>query len=169
MTWELRPLPAMLVLGVLILTDGSSMVPDAVADGFTFTAAVAQVKDGDTIVVFRNKNRIVVNLPSVDAPELDQPFGLEAKRFTAKLVKGKVVILKTYEAGNPLYAEVWFDKNRNLGRELIRAGLAWPKIQDQFSEMGQMQSMAKAAKVGLWEDEDPIAPWEWRNGKRPKP
>ena len=156
------------LLAALILQDTFSGMPEAVADGFTFTAAVASVEDGDTLIVFRNKNRIVINLPNVDAPELDQPFGPEAKRLTSKLVKGKVIILTTYQSGNPLYAEVWFDKNRNLGRELIKAGLAWPIIQDQFSELGQMQAAAKAAHVGVWEEEDPIPPWEWRRGNRPK-
>ena len=28
-----------------------------------------------------------------------------------------------------------------------------------------LEKKARKQKVGLWKDENPIAPWEWRNGK----
>lgn len=31
------------------------------------------------------------------------------------------------------------------------------------------EQSAKAAGTGVWADESPIPPWEWRDGKRPQP
>ena len=46
---------------------------------------------GDTIVVTRGTGRVEVDLEGVDCPELGQPFGDEAKRFTAGMVCRQIV------------------------------------------------------------------------------
>jgi endonuclease YncB( thermonuclease family) len=165
-----------LILGitsVLALLVGAlpTSVRDAAANSFSFNAMVVDVLDGDTIVVLRNKTRLTVKLPGIDAPELDQPFGPEAKRFAAKLVKGRVVTIETAEAGNPIYGGVRFSKNRTLANEMVKAGFAWTTSTDKTSSFAAIQAAAKAARLGLWvnsEDEEPIPPWEWRAQKRPK-
>ena len=30
----------------------------------------------------------------------------------------------------------------------------------------QLEAQAKNRRIGLWADENPIAPWDWRRGKR---
>ena len=37
------------------------------------------------------------------------------------------------------------------------------KIVDQY-EFAEQE--AKALKVGLWRDPEPVAPWDWRKGQR---
>lgn len=144
-------------------------VPDATANSITFDAMVVDVQDGDTLIVLRNKTRLTVKLPGIDAPELDQPYGPEAKRFAAKLVKGRVVTIETSQAGNPIYGGVRFSKNRILAHEMVKAGFAWTTSMDKSSAFGAVQETAKAARLGLWEnseEEEPIPPWEWRAQKR---
>jgi micrococcal nuclease len=146
-------------------------VPDAAANSITFEAMVIDVQDGDTIIVLRNKTRLTVKLPGIDAPELDQPYGPEAKRFAAKLVKGRVVTIETTHPGNPIYGGVQFSKNRMLAHEMVKAGMAWTTSMDKSSMFGEAQEAAKTARLGLWvnsEDEEPIPPWEWRAQKRPR-
>lgn len=146
-------------------------VPDVTADSLTFEALVVDVKDGDTLIVIRNNARLTVKLPGIDAPELDQPFGQEAKRYAAKLVKGRVVTIEITQPGNPIYGAVRFSKDRILAHEMVKAGLAWATSMDKFSMFGEAQEAAKAARLGLWvnsEEEEPIPPWEWRAKKRLK-
>ena len=165
-----------LILGVasllaLILGTLPTGVPDAAANSITFDARVIDVQDGDTLIVLRNKTRLTVKLPGIDAPELDQPYGPEAKRFAAKLVKGRVVTIETTHPGNPIYGAVRFSKKRILAHEMVKAGLAWTTSMDKSSMFGEAQEAAKTAHLGLWvnsEEEEPIPPWEWRNGQRPK-
>jgi endonuclease YncB( thermonuclease family) len=144
-------------------------VPDALANSITFQARVIDVKDGDTLIVLRNRTRLVVELPGVDAPELDQPFGPEARRFAAKLVKGKVVTIEMFRPGSPIYGAVRFSKDRILAHEMVQAGMAWATTTDKSSVFREAQEAAKKARLGLWvnsEEEEPIPPWEWRAQKR---
>jgi endonuclease YncB( thermonuclease family) len=159
------------VTGFLALTFGifPAGIPNTVADSITFEAMVIDVQDGDTLIVSRNKTRLTVKLPGIDAPELDQPFGPEAKRYAAKLVKGQVVTIETAQAGNPIYGAVRFSKSKVLAHEMVRAGLAWATTMDKTSVFSEAQEDAKKARIGLWvnsEDEEPIPPWDWRANKR---
>jgi len=64
------------------------------------------------------------------------------------------------------------DGFRYVGLEQIQAGLAWsyrayateqsPEDGDRYERAEQD---AKAKKVGLWRDPDPVPPWEWRRVK----
>lgn len=165
-----RPLiPGMASLVVVALGMALASVPDSAANSITFEAMVVDVQDGDTLVVLRNKTRMTVELPGIDAPELDQPYGPEAKRFAAKLVKGRVVTIEMSRAGSPIYAGVRFSKKRILAFEMVKAGLAWATTTDKSSMFGETQVAAKAARLGLWansEDDEPVPPWEWRANKR---
>lgn len=157
--------------GILAWTLGlpPTGIQEAAADSLTFKAMVVEVTDGDTLIVLRNKTRFTVELPGIDAPELDQPFGPEAKRFAAKLVKGRVVTIEMSHPGNPIYGAVRFSKGKILAHEMVKAGLAWATTTDKSSMFRAAQDEAKTARIGLWvnsEEEDPVPPWEWRAQKR---
>jgi endonuclease YncB( thermonuclease family) len=165
-----RLLPPILALA-LAVTCLHTDVRKAAADSIKFDALVVDVKDGDTVVVLRNRSRITVKLPGIEAPELDQPFGVEAKRYAAKLVRGKVVTVEMFRPGNPIFGTVHFSKDRILAYEMVKAGMAWAKTTDKSSMFSEAQEAAKSARLGLWvnsEEEDPIPPWEWRENKRIK-
>ena len=51
------------------------------------------VVDGDTIKGNLDSKRITIRLVEIDAPEMDQPFGVESKRFLKKLIENKKVTL----------------------------------------------------------------------------
>ncbi|MBE0627117.1 MAG: thermonuclease family protein [Burkholderiales bacterium] len=46
----------------------------------------------------------------------------------------------------------------------VALGMAW--VYDRYSKPGsplyRLQDGAKAARRGMWADNDPIRPWEWR-------
>lgn len=143
-------------------------VRESAADSIKFDALVVDVKDGDTVVVLRNKSRLTVKLPGIEAPELDQPFGVEARRYAAKLVRGKVVTVEMFRPGNPIFGTIHFSKDRILAYEMVKAGMAWAKTSDRSSMFSEAQEAAKSARLGLWvdrEEEEPVPPWEWRANK----
>lgn len=165
---EGQPALGRLILMTLALGCLLNGIPEAAADSIVFKAAVVGIEDGDTHTVLRNKTRLTVNILGVDAPEMNQPYGREAKRLVTTLVKGQVVTIRAFRAGNPLNGEVRFKKNRNLATELVKAGLAWTKGTGGISELDRAQAEAKEANKGLWADPDAIPPWEWRAGRRPQ-
>ncbi len=179
-----RPCPHLLMAHVsrratlllaLLLTLTLAVLPagirNAGADSITFDALVIEVKDGDTLTVLRNNARLTVKLPGIDAPELDQPFGLAAKRYASKLVRGKVVSIQMARPGNPSFGVVRFARDRILALEMVKAGLAWVTTTDKSSMFSEAQQTARSARLGLWinsEDDEPIPPWEWRANQRLK-
>mgnify|MGYP006352914035 CR=1 FL=1 len=62
-------------------------------------------------------------------------------------------------------------KGRLVNRDLVRAGLAWhyPKYcrsQPLCSELAVLEQGARTARLGLWADPEPVAPWEWKRRQR---
>lgn len=129
---------------------------------------VIKVSDGDTITVLVDKQQIRVRLEGIDCPESHQPFGNRASQLTEKLVKGKTVTI--VKSGEDQYGRtlgyVWVD-DICVNRELLKAGLAWHyKYFNKDPELAEMENQANEAKLGIWSEPNPIAPWDWRKGKR---
>lgn len=86
------------------------------------------VVDGDTIII----NKVRIRLAGIDAPELEHPFGKQSKWALAKLCKGQTVTarIKPELSYDRLVAECFLPDGRDLGAEMVRAGLAldWPKF-----------------------------------------
>ena len=133
-----------------------------------FAAKVIGIIDGDTIEVLENNNPVRIRLAEIDCPESHQDFGQKAKTFTSELVfdKDVKVLVKDIDRYGRTVAEIILPDGRSLNRELISAGLAW-WYQRYSSEqsLGQLQSQAKSAKLGLWSSDNPIPPWDFRHSR----
>ena len=137
---------------------------------FAWEGKVVSVTDGDTIKVLKDGIQVKIRLASIDCPEKGQPYGQAAKKFTADLVAGKVV--KVWPTDTDRYGRTVafvFVGSTDLNKELLKAGLAWHyKQYSRDPELAKLEFEARAKKVGLWEEPDQIAPWEWRKNKRKK-
>ena len=50
---------------------------------------------------------------------------------------------------------------------MVRMGMEWwYRKYDKTKELGDAERYAKENKIGLRADKNPIAPWDWRQGKR---
>lgn len=133
----------------------------------TLTAKVVGIKDGDTVVVLDSlKNQITLRLAEVDTPEKNQPFGTKAKQFTSDqiyLKTIKYVVTDTDRYGRSI-AMIYYDTdNKYLSAEIIKAGMGWHyKRYSTSKELATFEDNAKKNKIGLWVDNNPIAPWEFR-------
>jgi micrococcal nuclease len=133
----------------------------------TYTAKVVSIKDGDTVVVLDSlNNQTTLRLAEVDCPEKNQPFGTKAKQFTSDqiyLKTIKYVVTDTDRYGRNI-AKIYYDTdNKYLTAEIIKAGLGWHyKRYSTSKELASFEDNAKKNKIGLWIDNNPIAPWEWR-------
>ena len=125
------------------------------------------VVDGDTIKGNIDSKRITIRLVEIDAPEMDQPFGVESKRFLEKLIENKKVTL--IAEGKDRYGrtlgELFVNKN-NINEKMVKSGFAW--VYDKYvksSLLYSYQDEAKSKTLGIWQSENPIAPWVWRRKK----
>lgn len=133
----------------------------------TLTAKVVGIKDGDTVVVLDSlNNQTTLRLAEVDTPEKSQPFGTKAKQFTSDqiyLKTIKYVVTDTDRYGRSI-AMIYYDvDNKYLSAEIIKAGMGWHyKRYSKSKELALFEDNAKKNKIGLWIDNNPIEPSEWR-------
>jgi endonuclease YncB( thermonuclease family) len=138
----------------------------------SFDAKVVGVKDGDTIVVLLEGNlQETIRLAHVDCPEKKQAFGMRAKQFASNFCFGKTVkIVETArrDRSGRMIALVYVN-NQCLNQSLVSNGLAWHfKKYSKDMSYDVLEQKARAAKIGLWSDPNPIAPWDWRKIKKKK-
>lgn len=127
---------------------------------------VVGVKDGDTFVILFEGKEQIVRFAHIDCPEKKQPFGKKAKYFVSDMCFGKNIKLiheDKYDRYKRLIAEVILKDGTNLNKELVKQGLAWhfKKYSDDL-EYSNLEIEAKNKRIGLWSEENPIQPWEWR-------
>lgn len=149
---------------IIILLVLMSAVPTQAEN---FTAKVIDVLDGDSIIVsIAGGPPIKIRLTQIDCPELQQPFGEEAKQFTTNLCLGRNVLVNSIRSDQNGYMLASVQLVRGfikINDELIKAGLAWCAGEPSDPALGELQSKAKSFNVGLWSDPAAIAPWEFRN------
>lgn len=132
---------------------------------------VISVKDGDTIEILFEGKPLVIRLAHIDCPELKkkQPFGAAAKKFTSDFCFGKIVRVENdekFDRNRRLLAVVYNETGSNLNRQLVKAGLAW-HFKKYSSDMvySQLEIAARKNRVGLWAEDNPVPPWDWRKPK----
>ena len=144
------------------------------ASAHAFPARVVAVADGDTLTIepVGGGARELVRLHGIDAPELRQPYGEMARAFvrTFALHKGVTVHLEQQgrDSHGHLIATVEVPGAGILQELLLGAGLAWvcPRYCQGCEKWEAMQETAKAQRLGLWADKNPVPPWEWRQAQR---
>ena len=148
---------------------------------YAFSCTVAKVLDGDTFYCIPNQiiagvrihkdGSISVRLYGIDAPEKDQPYGIEAKNSLKELVQGKTVRLdlKDIDKYGRAVALVFVD-SLNVNLEQVKRGLAWAYLEylgsPYISEYYSAEKEARSKGLGLWKQTNPTPPWEWRKIKR---
>jgi len=137
---------------------------------FSQSGKIIAIKDGDTFVILEeNFVQNTLRLAEVDCPENSQPFGKNAKQFTANKIFGKYV--KYENLGRDRYgriiAKIFYDNGKYLSEELIKNGLGWWYFKySKNQKLGALEYRAREKKIGLRKDKNPIEPWNWRKQKQ---
>jgi len=131
---------------------------------------VVSITDGDTVIVLDSLNmQHRIRLAGVDCPEKSQDFGQVARNFTAQFCyqkNVKVIIQSTDRYGREIGTLI-VNKTDSLNAELLKSGLAWHyKQYDHTPAFARYENKARQAKRGLWKDQNPIAPWNFRKDKK---
>ena len=139
---------------------------------------VEHVIDGDTVIVSSPGSELRIRLDSIDCPEDGQEWGEIATSGLIKLIGGKHVHLEDHGTDRhertiaTLYVRQENDPQwTNVNERMVTLGHAWvmrrfykhlPKHRQD--KLNRLERWAKSKKVGLWKAENPVPPWEWRNG-----
>ncbi len=140
------------------------------APGQILTGQVVAVHDGDTLTMQSGSFLYKVRLSDVDAPEMGQVFGKQARQYTEQMVLGSWVRVNValIDRHGRRVGEVIVEDGWVLNEELVHAGLAWyyrvhPVRNDRLQKLEQY---AFSKKLGLWVEKDPLPPWEFRRESR---
>lgn len=135
------------------------------------TGRVVRVGDGDTLdLEVPGRPRLRVRLQGIDAPELAQDHGREAKAALETLALGREVQVRTgrKDAHNRHLGVVLLN-GRDLNQALVAAGHAWHNARfaselpkETTRRYAEAQMEARAQRRGLWRVPRPEAPWDWR-------
>lgn len=142
---------------------------------------VTKISDGDTIqVTDQLGTKVKVRFYGMDAPETEksnkktgkvskpgQPYGEEAFQALQQKVKRQKVRLDVMDIDRygRTVSIVWLG-NRNINREMVVEGWAWAYRQyldrAHASEYINDEEQARKAQKGIWQQNNPQPPWEFR-------
>jgi micrococcal nuclease len=137
----------------------------ALANPTEINGKVISVVDGNT-VEFQTANNEIFKfvLSGIDAPELSQEFGEEAKKFLEKLVVGEeaVIIIEGKDRLGNRVGTLKYGKDKDPRPELLERGLAWTSEKNPKPEFENLKEAAKSHEKGLWDQPNPTPPWTFR-------
>lgn len=149
---------------------GLTLAFSVLAHGETINGRVVGLSDGDTLTILDASNtQFKIRLAAIDAPEKSQPFGERGKQKLSDLCYGKIAIIKVVSMDR--YGRSVGDVDCagiNANQAMIESGLAWVyrKYDKGHEHLYAIEEEARNARLGLWTDSNPIAPWDWRKAKR---
>ncbi len=142
---------------------------------FEVTGSVLKNHDGDTIKLMTEDQQLIdIRISGADTPETGQAYWKAARDFLWSMVAGQRTTAWCYKEDR-FYREVChvLVGDRDVGQALIEAGYAWYAFQfaselmaEQRSVYPEAERLARAGQIGLWQEPEPMAPWECRRLKR---
>ncbi len=163
----------MIPLQRILIIVSTLICTTVIARAVTLQAKVIEVQAGNILVVSNINRSVRVRLKSVVPPEAGQPFSETARDHLKALVFDKTVTVEyTHLADGYLEAKVLLN-GIDIGSQMLRDGVAWYdhasdyELRENDRDLyAQCEQAARSEKRGLWQDESPVAPWEYRRVQR---
>ncbi len=154
-----------IILGAFLLL----AAPIAFAN--SLTGKVGRVVGGDTLYVLdANHQQHKIRLAGIDAPERKQAYGLASRKHLLSIVAGKQVTVEYQKRDRygRIVGKVLLD-GIDVCLEQVKAGFAWHYKKYQHEQSLEDQRLyadaeirAREERLGLWRENNPIPPWEFR-------
>jgi endonuclease YncB( thermonuclease family) len=131
---------------------------------------VMEVNEGDIITVASLNRPVKVRFMGIDAPDTGQPFCEVARKHLSDLILDKFVLVEyTGLAQNSYLVGKVFLKQLDIGAQMVRDGVAWydKSYETNLNQLerqvyAESEKAARYERRGIWQDEAPIAPWEFK-------
>lgn len=121
--------------------------------------------DGDTVKIVDNLTEYKLRITDIDAPERNQNYGKKSRRALRQLCDNTniQVIIKGVDKYQRHLGELICNQ-QDVSAYMLNNGHAWfNKRYSNKAELAQAEKHARTKKLGLWQDEKPMAPWVWRH------
>lgn len=132
---------------------------------------VVGVADGDTITVLADNREHKVRLAGIDAPEKRQPYGMASKQHLSDLIYGKSVTLECSKTDRyKRHICTVMHEGQDVCLSQLASGMAWwyrkyagEQTKQDRTTYAAAEEEAKSARRGLWAEQNPVPPWDWRH------
>ncbi|WP_019883137.1 MULTISPECIES: thermonuclease family protein [unclassified Methylophilus] len=136
-----------------------------IASVYSHAAPVlVNVIDGDTVIIRDNTLTYHLRLLDIDAPERQQAFGIQSRRSLKQLCEHANIAVQLQ--GRDLYGRTLghlYCNNTDASQSQIALGMAWFNARySKRLELDTLQRQAQQQGLGLWQDAEPMPPWQWR-------
>ena len=140
-----------------------------------FSGKVVGIADGDTATVLDESNtQHKIRFLGIDAPEKKQAFGQKSKENLRDLIFGKTVQVQVLKRDkyNREVAKILLD-GKDINLQQVKDEFAWhykeyqrEQAADDRKLYSDSEEEARKAKRGLWFDENPQTPADFRRSKK---
>lgn len=135
---------------------------------FAYAHKVIGISDGDTMTLLVDNKPLKIRLANIDAPEKKQAFGQKSKESLSDICWGTDTTFETQSIDRyGRTVAVVFCNGLEANTEQVRRGMAWAYTKyNKDSMLPAIEKAARSSKLGLWIEEDPSAPWEFRSRQK---
>lgn len=162
------------LLKAIVIGTGIFVISALVYAEANLVGKVISVQDGDTVTMVDDESNLHrIRIGGIDAPEKDQPYGGVSTAHLTELSYGKLARAECFKVdryGRDV-CTVWVN-GVDVGLAQLRMGLAWhykryssEQSPEQRQAYAKAEDAARATVLGLWFQENPTPPWEWRHNK----
>ncbi len=137
----------------------------------SLTGKVGRVVDGDTLYVLDASYKDhKIRLAGIDAPERRQAYGLASRKHLLSIVAGKQVRVEYQKRDRygRIVGKVLLD-GIDVCLEQVKVGFAWHYKKYQHEQSledrrlyADAENKARNERLGLWRENNPNPPWEFR-------
>ncbi len=137
---------------------------------------VVFVHEGDIVsVAGKDGKTYSIRLRGIDAPESRQSHGEVSRKKLSYLIEGMdVTVIVHREDTNGRYIGSVLLDGQDISLTQIETGMAWhfpdsshEQTPEESERFAKAESKARANRTGLWENQDPMPPWDHRGDKKP--
>jgi len=148
-------------LFLLCFAISASAVAEVPSDSVQFK--LKRISDGDTVVTTEHTR---IRLWGIDTAERDQSYGSDATEALTEMLNSQRLYLETKDVDRygRTVGVIYTANGDEVNLEMVCDGPAWwyERYVKRASDYKQCQQPAQKSKRGLWADESPAAPWDWR-------
>lgn len=161
---------ALTALAALALPCAPALAQQPRAEPAPVNGVVTRIVDGDTLhVTPAGRPPVTVRLRDIDAPEICQPHGPEARAALQDYALGQAVTMRVFgrDTHGRTIARV-ATSERDLSVRMVEEGHAW-SVRTRFDRgpLVREERMAKALGRGLHASAGHVLPWEFRRRHGP--
>lgn len=180
--WKKRGVLALLLIAAIPVAGCFSLnSSESMPDSELYYLVEGSVHDGDTLRVQRNGEELKIRLCGIDAPEIEQQFGIESREHLRSLIDqgiddGRLIVLPVeQDQYGRTVAEIFVPMENtqeeiHLTSQMVADGYAYHY--ERYSggcPNGQVlagaEEQARSQSAGVWSNQNALKPWDYRQNQ----